>query len=73
MKNVTVEAGATINYSIIDSDTTVSSGCIVGRTRNTGEQITVIGSDLVIPEGTHISGGEMVDAEWLDKNTNCDK
>jgi len=73
MKNVTVEAGATVNYSIIDSDTTISADCVVGRTRNSGEQITVIGANLVILENTDIPGGAMVDAEWLAKNTNCDK
>ena len=35
-----------------------------------GEKITVIGSDLVIPKGTDIPGGEMVDSEWLEKKFN---
>ena len=68
MKNVVVEEGTTINYSIVDSDTTIDKNCVIGRTRNTGEQITVIGSDLVIKEGTDVPAGEMVNEEWLAKN-----
>ena len=68
MKNVVIEEGTTINYSIVDSDTTIDKNCVIGRTRNTGEQITVIGSDLVIKEGTDVPAGEMVNEEWLAKN-----
>ena len=67
-KNVTVAEGTTIHYSIIDSDTTIGAGSIVGRAKSSGEQITVIGSDLNIKPGTNIPGGEMVNNEWLDKN-----
>jgi hypothetical protein len=34
----------------------------------TGEKITVVGSDLNIKPGTDIPSGEMVNAEWLNKN-----
>ncbi len=68
MKNVTIEEGTTINYSIVDSDTTIGKNCVIGRTKSTGEQITVIGSDLNIKEGTDVPAGEMVNAEWLAKN-----
>ena len=68
MKNVTIEEGPTINYSIVDSDTTIGKDCVIGRTKSAGEQITVIGSDLNIREGCDIPAGEMVNAEWLAKN-----
>ena len=68
MKNVTIAEGTTINYSIIDSDTNIGAGCVIGRTMSANEQITVVGSDLDIKPGTDISGGEMVNAEWLAKN-----
>ena len=72
MKNVTVCEGATVNYSIIDSDTTIGEGTVVGRTRSSGEQITVVGSDLEIPAAFDIHGGEMVDHEWLDGKMKSD-
>jgi len=68
MKNVTIEEGTTINYSIVDSDTNIGKNCVIGRTKSAGEQITVIGSDLNIKEGVDIPAGEMVNAEWLAKN-----
>jgi len=68
MKNVTIEEGTTINYSIVDSDTTIGKNCVIGRTMSSSEQITVVGSDLNIKDGTDIPGGEMVNEEWLAKN-----
>ncbi len=68
MKNVSVAEGTTINYAIIDSDTTIGAGSVVGRTRSTGVEITVVGSDLNVKAGTDIPAGEMVNEEWLLKN-----
>ncbi len=65
MRGVTIGEGATINYSIIDSDTTIGAGCVIGRTKNSGEAITLIGSDLSIKPGADIPGGEMVNEKWL--------
>ena len=69
MQDVTIGEGTTINYSIIDSDTKIGAGCIIGRTKSPGEKITVIGSDLVLPHGTDIAGGEMVNDEWIAKHS----
>ncbi len=68
MKNVTVCEGTTVNYSIVDTDTTIGAGSVVGRAKSSGEQITVVGSDLEIKPGTNIPGGEMVNNDWLEKN-----
>ncbi len=68
LPNVTVCEGTTINYSIVDNDTVIGAGCVIGRTKNSGEQITVIGADLEIAPGTDVAGGEMVNAEWLKNN-----
>ncbi len=73
MKNVTVAEGTTINYSIIDSDTDIGANCVIGRTRSSGENITVIGADLCIAAGVDIPGGEMVDNEWLSSKANSCK
>ncbi len=70
MKNVTVGEGATINYSIIDSDTVIGPGCVVGKSKSTGENITVIGSELELKPGVDIPVGEMVNAEWLKNHEN---
>jgi len=66
LHNVTVGEGTTINYSIVDDDTTIGAGCVIGRTKSTGEQITVIGAGLELTPGTDVPGGEMVGAEWLE-------
>ena len=57
-----------IIYSIIDSDTTIGAGSVVGRTRSADEQITVVGSDLNIMPGADIPGGTMVNRAWLQEN-----
>lgn len=69
MRNVTVGVGATINYSIIDSYTSVGDGAVVGRTKNHGEAITVVGSNLEIADRMDVPGGEMVNAEWLEAHS----
>ena len=68
LANVTVGEGATVNYSIVDSDTTIGAGCVIGRTKSSGDQITVIGSDLVLQPGKDIPGGAMVNKEWLEEH-----
>ncbi len=68
MRNVTIGEGATINYSIIDGDTKIGAGSTIGHTKSSNGGIAVIGSELEIKPGSNIAGGEMVDAEWLEKN-----
>ena len=68
MKNVTIGEGTTINYSIIDSDTEIGAGSVIGRTKSPNEKITVIGAGLKLSPGTDVPGGEMVNKEWLKKN-----
>ncbi|MCR4905680.1 MAG: glucose-1-phosphate adenylyltransferase [Clostridiales bacterium] len=65
MSGVTVGEGATVNYSIVDDGALIGAGSTVGRTKASGEKITVIGSDLCLKPATDVPGGEMVDAEWL--------
>ena len=46
----------------------IGAGSTVGRTKASGEKITVIGSDLQLKPASDVPGGEMVDAEWLKTN-----
>ena len=65
MSGVEVCAGAEVHYSVVDSETKISAGSIIGRSRAKNSEITVIGSDLVIPAGITITDGEMVNAAYL--------
>ena len=68
MSGVTVKAGATVNYSIVDENTEIGANSVVGRTKTMGEEITVVGSGLVLNDGANIPGGTMVNNEWLKEN-----
>ncbi len=70
MSGVTVGEGATVNYAIIDDGAQIGAGSTVGRTKASGEKITVIGSDLQLKPASDVPGGEMVDAEWLKTHSN---
>ena len=65
MSGVTVGEGATVNYSIVDDGAVIGAGSTVGRTKASGEKITVIGSGISLKPATDVPGGEMVDEEWL--------
>jgi len=60
MGNVFVGEGATINYSIIDSEAQIGPGAVIGRTRSTPENISVIGSGVIIPAGRDVPAGTIV-------------
>lgn len=66
MSGVTVKEGATVNYSIIDENCELGRGCVIGRTRNPEEEITVIGSDIKIDDGDDIPSGSMVNGAWIE-------
>ncbi|MBQ4193298.1 MAG: glucose-1-phosphate adenylyltransferase [Clostridia bacterium] len=68
MSGVTVGEGATVNYSIVDDGALIGAGSTVGRTKASGEKITVIGSGISLKPATDVPGGEMVGAEWLKTN-----
>ena len=65
MSGVTIGEGATVNYSIIDSDTEIGAGSVIGRTKSTPENIALVGSGLSIAPGTDIPGGAMGNAKYL--------
>ena len=60
--NVTVQKDAEINYSIIDSDTMLETGCKVGEPKDSGKDVSVIGSGLTIKANTVIPGSSMINS-----------
>jgi glucose-1-phosphate adenylyltransferase len=62
MSNVTVEAGATVRYAILDDNVTVGAGAAVGADegKGTAEGITVIGADQSVPAGGAGPVGAMI-------------
>ena len=60
MSDTVVGHGATVNYSIIDTDVTISAGASIGKSKEASKGITVIGEDLEIPNGTVIAAGEII-------------
>lgn len=67
MQDTVVKEGASVFYSIIDGETEVGAGAQIGEMIELGKGITLVGSNLNIPAGTKISGGEMANQQYLDK------
>ena len=65
MGNVTVKAGAYVDNVIVAENTVIGKNAKVGDGMSPGQNITVLGSGLVLPEGAVIGGGEMINAESL--------
>ena len=57
--------GATVEYAIVDSDTVIEAGARVGAPKDSGAEITVVGSGLRITADTEIPAGCMCNAEKL--------
>ena len=67
MNDVRVEAGATVDYTIISTDTTIGEGAVVGAPKAEGVGIAVVGAELSVPAGKTIPAGEMVNAAKLEQ------
>lgn len=61
--NVEIGDNCTIEYSIIDENVRIEDNCIIGRPKDSGEDIAVIGRDCVIKSGTDVPGGSMIETE----------
>ena len=64
MSDTVIKSGAVVNYSIIDSDTVISEGAYIGEDKASAKGITVVGSGLVVGEGTKIEAGAMVNGDY---------
>ena len=60
LDNVVIEAGATVDYAIIDSGTTIGEKCKVGVSREAAKDIAVVGADIKVPAGTVVEEGAMI-------------
>lgn len=65
MENTTIGENAVVEYSIVAANTDVGRGSHIGDRHEKGAKITVVGSELRLPEGTRIAGGEMVNEKKL--------
>ncbi len=61
--NVVIGEGSTVDYAIIDSDTTIGNNCRIGCSKDSDSKITLVGGDLNVPDGCMIPAGSNADAE----------
>ena len=66
MSGAVIKSGAKVIYSIVDSNTVISEGAVVGEDKSTAKGIAIIGSDLTIAENVKIAAGEMVNNDYGD-------
>ena len=64
MSGAKICAGAKVEYAIIDSDTVVGAGSVLGEAKET-EKLLVLGSGMTVPAGIKLEGGNIVDANNL--------
>jgi ADP-glucose pyrophosphorylase len=67
MRDVTIEEGAVVEYSIIDSNVSIGKDAKVGAPKDNADGIAVVGGDLEIPEGMKVAGGLMVNQSKLEE------
>ncbi len=60
LDNVVIEKDAKLNYVIVDAETTIGEGCIVGCQQKKPKGIAVVGTGLQIPAGTVIGENAMI-------------
>lgn len=67
MRDCVISENAQVEYSIMDSDTTVGVNARVGEPKESSSGIALIGSGLDIKAGTVIPGGVRADSAYLDE------
>ena len=60
MGDLTIEAGATVKYAILDSGVTIGAGAVVGADRADGAEIAVVGEGVTIDAGAVVEPGAML-------------
>lgn len=65
MDDVTVRCGAVVEYAIVDERTVIGQNAKVGAPKADGREVTVVGSDLAIPDGMRIEGGTRINEAAL--------
>ncbi len=67
MDDTVIREGACVCHSIVDANTVIGAGARIGEARESGKGITLIGSDLRLPDDTCVPAGDMVNAAYLTK------
>ena len=65
--NVCVRSGATVDYSIVDADTVIGKDATVGREKEISKGITLVGGELVLPDGIDIPDDVKCDSALIDE------
>jgi glucose-1-phosphate adenylyltransferase len=60
LDDVVIDSGAVVNYSIIDGNTVIGKNCVVGASKESANEITVVGANITVPDGTVIGEGAMI-------------
>ncbi len=60
LENVTVKAGAEVNYAIIDGGTAIGENAKIGTSDAGASEIAVVGADIAVPAGAAIEKGAMI-------------
>ncbi len=68
MDDTVIKEGATVCYSIVDSNTEIGAGAKIGEVKESGKGITLIGSDLKIPQDASVPAGGMVNSFYVKEN-----
>ena len=64
-ENVRICENASVNYSVIDGNTTVGRRAVVGEERRKASGITLVGGGLTLPEGITVPAGVDADAHLV--------
>ena len=68
MEGTVIKSGAVVNYTVMDGNTVVGNNCVIGGDKENGE-ITLVGGGLVIPAGTAVAPGKMINESSLKELT----
>jgi len=63
--NITVSEGASVYYSMVDAGTVVGKNATVGKDKDDGGKLTLVGSGLNILPGVSVPDGELVSQKTL--------
>ena len=63
--NITVSEGASVYYSMVDSGTVVGKNSTVGKDKDDGGKLTLVGSGLNIADGISVPDGELISQKTL--------
>ena len=65
MPNVTIEEDAIVSYSIVAPNSIIGASCVIGGKTDTDHDITVIGEKVVLPNGTVVEKGSMLEGKQI--------